>query len=115
MIETPTHPFHAAVDLLQQLAAGPMSGAPLSERVTLLSLEAARERGEDVTMSGLSARLGMSRAGVTTVVDRLEADGYVSRTPLVGDRRVTHLVITTAGSQHVDDALAFDADAEAAA
>lgn len=41
--------------------------------------------------SALADALGLSRAAVTALVDRLEAAGYVSRTPAPGSRRAVHV------------------------
>lgn len=41
--------------------------------------------------STLADALGLSRAAVTALLDRLEAAGYVSRTAAPGDRRAVHV------------------------
>src|SRR5689334_11577668 len=48
-----------------------------------------------MTMSELGARIPLSRAAVTALTDRLEALGYVVRTPDEHDRRRTLLSLTT--------------------
>lgn len=55
------------------------------------------ERGA-MTMSELGGWIPLSRAAVTTLVDRLEAEGHVVREPDRNDRRRT-LVRTTLGVQ----------------
>ena len=50
-----------------------------------------------LTLSGLGRRLIRSAANVTTLVDRLEADGYVRRVDDPNDGRVTLAEITQAG------------------
>jgi DNA-binding MarR family transcriptional regulator len=47
-----------------------------------------------MTMSELGARIPLSRAAVTALTDRLEAIGYVVRTPDEQDRRRTMLSLT---------------------
>ena len=45
-------------------------------------------------MTELSRRLLVSNGNTTTVVDRLELDGLVTRTPSAADRRVVHVALT---------------------
>ena len=50
-----------------------------------------------VTMSDLSRMLLVSNGNATTVVDRLEKDGLVRRTPSDTDRRTVYAALTPAG------------------
>jgi DNA-binding MarR family transcriptional regulator len=54
-------------------------------------------RRDGVTMSELSRMLLVSNGNATAVVDRLEADGLVRRTPSVLDRRTVHVALTPDG------------------
>ena len=54
-------------------------------------------RREGITMSDLSRMLLVSNGNATTVVDRLEADGLVRRTPSDADRRAVFVALTPAG------------------
>ena len=54
-------------------------------------------RREGVTMSELSRLLLVSNGNATTVVDRLEKDGLVRRTPSETDRRTVHVALTPEG------------------
>lgn len=54
-------------------------------------------RRDGVTMSELSRMLLVSNGNATTVVDRLEADGLVRRTPSETDRRTVHVALTPEG------------------
>lgn len=54
-------------------------------------------RRDGVTMSELSRMLLVSNGNATTVVDRLEADGLVRRTPSETDRRTVHVALTPDG------------------
>lgn len=54
-------------------------------------------RREGVTMSELSRMLLVSNGNATAVVDRLERDGLVLRTPSEKDRRTVHVALTPAG------------------
>jgi DNA-binding MarR family transcriptional regulator len=54
-------------------------------------------RREGVTMSELSRMLLVSNGNATAVVDRLEAEGLVLRTPSEVDRRTVHVALTADG------------------
>ena len=54
-------------------------------------------RREGVTMSELSRMLLVSNGNATTVVDRLEKDGLVRRTPSETDRRTVFVALTVEG------------------
>ena len=54
-------------------------------------------RREGVTMSELSRMLLVSNGNATTVVDRLEKDGFVARRPSQSDRRTVFVALTDAG------------------
>lgn len=54
-------------------------------------------RRDGVTMSELSRLLLVSNGNATTVVDRLEADGFVRRTPSEADRRTVFVALTPEG------------------
>jgi DNA-binding MarR family transcriptional regulator len=73
-------------------------------------MAALRRADEALTMTELSRRLLVSNGNTTTVVDRLEHDGLVTRTPSVADRRVVHVALTEAGRRHFDR-LAVDHEA----
>jgi DNA-binding MarR family transcriptional regulator len=65
-------------------------------------MAALRRTDEPLTMTELSRRLLVSNGNTTTVVDRLEHDGLVVRTPSSSDRRVVHVALTEAGRRHFD-------------
>lgn len=54
-------------------------------------------RRDGVTMSELSRMLLVSNGNATAVVDRLEADGMVRRTPSDIDRRTVYVALTPEG------------------
>jgi DNA-binding MarR family transcriptional regulator len=56
-------------------------------------------RRDGVTMSDLSRMLLVSNGNATAVVDRLEGDGFVRRTPSEIDRRSVHVALTPDGLQ----------------
>ena len=72
----------------------------LQHRTTLPRFDvmaALYRRRDGVTMSELSRMLLVSNGNATTVVDRLEADGIVVRTPSDTDRRTVFVALTPAG------------------
>lgn len=60
-------------------------------------LAALYRRREGVTMSELSRMLLVSNGNATAVVDRLESDGLVQRTPSESDRRTVFVALTPDG------------------
>jgi len=54
-----------------------------------------RERA--LTQSDLGDRLGVTRASITSVLDRLEVKGLVSREVVAGNRRIYHVTLKAAG------------------
>ncbi|GBD23976.1 Transcriptional repressor MprA [bacterium HR29] len=48
-------------------------------------------------MNGLAQTLHMSKSGLTRLVDRLEAQGWVARSPADDDRRAIRATLTTSG------------------
>jgi DNA-binding MarR family transcriptional regulator len=53
--------------------------------------------GSPLPMTELAALLACDNSNVTGLIDRLEARGLVARQPNSQDRRVKHVVLTTAG------------------
>ncbi len=61
--------------------------------------------------SQIAARLNLTPASVTALADRLDAAGYLSRTPHPRDRRQSVLALTPAGTELMNDSFAaFTAD-----
>ncbi|MBE7190546.1 MarR family winged helix-turn-helix transcriptional regulator [Jatrophihabitans endophyticus] len=70
-------------------------GLPLSWYDVLLQLvEAPRRR---LRMAELADRVLLSRSGLTRLVDRLQAEGYVTRERSPDDARGTYTVLTRSG------------------
>ncbi len=57
----------------------------------------------NVTQSDLGKRLVVTRASVTSVLDRLEGKGLVTRVDVPEDRRIYHVVLTEKGGALVDE------------
>lgn len=62
----------------------------------------ARSDGGRLTMGTLAEDIALTTGGVTRLIDRMRAAGYVERTPCPTDRRVAHAVITRSGREILD-------------
>jgi DNA-binding MarR family transcriptional regulator len=56
----------------------------------------------DVTQSELGKRLVVTRASITSVLDKLEEKGLVERRSVPGDRRIYYVELTPRGKKLVD-------------
>lgn len=74
----------------------------LPEYDALLQLAQAPERR--LRMSRLATLVLLSKSGVTRLIDRLEADGFVERTQCLSDARGAEAVLTPAGLARLRDA-----------
>jgi DNA-binding MarR family transcriptional regulator len=63
----------------------------------LAALNRLVEAGDALPLGQLAERLACVKSNVTQLVDRLEADGFVTRAPDPGDRRSRLAVITDTG------------------
>lgn len=63
----------------------------------LAALDALHEAGESLPLSQLAERLSCVKSNITQLVDRLEADGFVSRGQDPNDRRARLALLTDAG------------------
>src|SRR5215813_4990601 len=70
---------------------------PLSSYDVLIELYEAPERR--LRMHELAERVVLSRSGLTRLVDRLEAEGYLTRDPCKTDRRGAYAVLTEQGRE----------------
>jgi DNA-binding MarR family transcriptional regulator len=73
-------------------------------------LAALHRADRPLTMSELSRMLLVSNGNTTTVVDRLEKAGLVTRTSPPADRRIVHVALTDGGRRHFEK-LAADHEA----
>jgi DNA-binding MarR family transcriptional regulator len=62
----------------------------------------ARSEDGQLMMSSLADQISLTTSGVTRLVDRMQAAGYVERRPCPTDRRVSYAAITAAGSEALD-------------
>jgi MarR family transcriptional regulator for hemolysin len=66
-----------------------------------LSLLVLADQGAPISATRLVEHLGLGRTAMTSVVDRLERNGWVERRPSPVDRRTADLVLTAEGAQLV--------------
>jgi DNA-binding MarR family transcriptional regulator len=74
---------------------------PLDWYDALLALEDAPDRR--LKMSDLADQVLLSKSGLTRLVDRLEAKGYIRREGCRSDRRVAYAVLTEEGLRARED------------
>jgi MarR family transcriptional regulator for hemolysin len=67
-----------------------------------LSLLVLAEQQAPISATRLVEHLGLGRTAMTSVVDRLERNGWVERRPSMIDRRTADLVLTDRGAQVVE-------------
>ena len=87
--------FHAS-GVLEARLESRLSDAGLS-LAKLAALHRLTEAGDSLPLGQLAERLSCVKSNVTQLVDRLEADGLVSRTGDPNDRRSRLAVLTDAG------------------
>src|SRR5688572_23156776 len=63
-----------------------------------------KEEDEQLTMGVLADRVGLTTGGVTRLIDRMEAAGYVERIASRNDRRVMYVALTDAGTAKLSEA-----------
>src|SRR5437763_15608457 len=63
----------------------------------LAALHRLTDAGDSLPLGQLAERLACVKSNVTQLIDRLEADGFVTRAPDPGDRRSRLAVITEQG------------------
>jgi MarR family transcriptional regulator, 2-MHQ and catechol-resistance regulon repressor len=64
----------------------------------------ARSENGQLTMGALAEQVTLTTGGVTRLVDRMDAAGYVERLPCPTDRRVAFAAITDAGRKKLAEA-----------
>jgi len=57
----------------------------------------------DLSLTGLSERIGAQNSTVTGIIDRMEREGLVTRARSKEDRRVVHIRLTTKGKELADE------------
>ena len=79
----------------------------------LAALHALVSAGDALPLGQLAGRLACVKSNVTQLIDRLEADGLVSRAHDPGDRRSTIAAITEAGRRAYEEGILIQRDTEA--
>ncbi len=77
------------------------SGVTVPQFVVLKTL---RELGSSVTTRTVAQNVSLSQATVTTLLDRLERQGYVIRQRSAVDRRIVHTHLTETGLARLENA-----------
>jgi len=99
---------------VQQILLSAVDGALRPHGLTFARYEALMlltfSRTGALPMRVMGERLQLHPTSVTNIVDRLQADGLVRRTPHPRDRRATLVEITDAGSALIEDATKSVAD-----
>ncbi len=85
-------------------------GADLEARCNLphawfeVLLRLGRSEDHRLTMGTLAEQISLTTGGVTRLVDRMQASGYVERVPCPTDRRVSYAALTDTGRTKLDEA-----------
>ena len=82
--------------------------APLDLNLTQASLLGYVNEFGATTQTDLADHLGIGRAAIGSVIDRLQARGLIERQPRLEDRRVWLVAITESGVEKVEDQLGID-------
>jgi DNA-binding MarR family transcriptional regulator len=83
-------------------------GLPHSWFEVMLRISRA-ERGQ-ASMSSLAEQVALTTGGITRMVDRMIATGYVERVPCPSDRRVVYAALTGAGRAKLEEAREINAE-----
>lgn len=92
---------HARVTEILERELRETEQLPLTWYDVLLQLNEAPER--KLRMQELADTVLLSKSGLTRLVDRMEREGLVARTPCPDDRRGTFAELTPAGRQRLRD------------
>lgn len=71
-------------------------------------LRISRAEGGLASMGSLAEQVALTTGGITRMVDRMIATGYVERVPCPSDRRVVYAALTAAGQAKLDEARAVN-------
>jgi DNA-binding MarR family transcriptional regulator len=83
-------------------------GLPLTWYDVMIRL--GRSVGGFLTMTQLAAEVSLTSGGITRLVDRIEAGGYVERQGCPNDRRSVHVALTEQGRRKVEEATSVHLD-----
>lgn len=71
-------------------------------------LRVSRAEGGMASMGSLAEQVALTTGGITRMVDRMIATGYVERVPCPSDRRVVYATLTAAGRAKLAEARAVN-------
>ncbi|WP_433873220.1 MarR family winged helix-turn-helix transcriptional regulator [Saccharopolyspora sp. CA-218241] len=102
-----TSPMEVVAQVKRVVASLDRAVAPLYEGAALTAAEVEllvplRHADEPVTASGLAFRLGMSRAGVSKALAKMEKRGLIARSVNPADRRAALISMTATGEDAID-------------
>lgn len=85
--------------LRRQLAQSLQSQNGLPHAWVEVLMRLSRSPGQQLKMSTLADQIALTTGGITRLIDRMEAAGYVERSPCASDRRVSYAGITESGRE----------------
>ncbi|MFD4787591.1 MarR family winged helix-turn-helix transcriptional regulator [Streptomyces sp. NPDC058459] len=95
--------------LERQLGAAMQAQTGLPHGWFEVLIRLARSEAGQLMMSVLADRVALTTSGITRLIDRMEAAGYVERRPCATDRRVSYAAITAPGREILDRAAVIHA------
>jgi len=84
-------------------------------QIRLIGVVATAEDGRPWTQSELAQRLDLTPMGVATLCDRMEAGGWLRRTPAPNDRRANAIELEPKSLEVLDEAIELSDDVHSAA
>ena len=105
-MEDPQH--EAVLSVVRTASLLSLKGADLFRRFDLTEAQfnvlfSLKYKEKVWTQSDLGKRLVVTRASVTSVLDKLESKGLVLRKAVEGNRRIYHIDLTPAGRKLIDE------------
>jgi DNA-binding MarR family transcriptional regulator len=97
--------FEAHTGLVAELERRLEADSGLTVQWFEVMLRLARSHEHRLRMSELAAQVSLTPSGLTRVIDRLEAEGYVKRGTCPGDRRGLNAILTPKGLKRVEAAV----------
>src|SRR5436190_1282720 len=109
--QTRVHALLHAAGTIEHRIETKLSAAGLSI-AKLAALHQLMLAGESLPLGQLAERLSCVKSNVTQLVDRLEAEGLVSRSSAPGDRRTRLATVTPKGRKAYGEGMRLEEEAE---
>jgi DNA-binding MarR family transcriptional regulator len=109
--ETGLNPLLHAAGAAQAYVESKLAAVGLS-LPKLMTLAVLKDAGGSLPLGRLAAKLSCVKSNITQLVDRLEADGFVTRDADPGDRRSKLAVLSKAGRQACEEGIRIRQRAE---